>query len=131
MKTNPRGGHPVLDYSGTRFLSNFPEILSSNVTGTDGISMAFEATCGTLIVPIRRFVALVAAWTGLGGVGLVDELDLHPGESGLVGDHPPESTVDPLVERLIGLGAIVQIVSNLPDISDHKRRDTSLEEHLD
>jgi hypothetical protein len=104
------------------------QILSSDVTRSHTIAMPGETTLLVRAVEhtaLRfRFTPMPTHWTGLARVAFLLQIHDHAMPLSLIGEHMADCTMGPLMEFLIVLGANIQVLPDIADITNHKRLDT-------
>jgi hypothetical protein len=88
----------------------------------------FGLALRALVFPPGWLLSVATAWTRLRGVCLIGVVShFHSGELGFVLGHAPEFAEDPLVHTLVLLSPVVQVVTDVSDVAEDKRRGSRLE----
>jgi hypothetical protein len=106
------------------------QILFTNVDRSNTISVKIEATT-TLIDTIFWFVALSTSRASLRSIPLILQLNLHTQPFGFVGEHLSSLPIYHLMDLLIRLFAVINRLSNVPNVANYKSLHSSIVESGD
>ena len=115
MPSHARGGRHRPNYWAEA------QILAPDVDRSDTIPMEVESAGRALVDPTPGLVPLVATGALLRGVRLILKCHPHAQPLGLVSDHPADLAGDHLVDPLVGRGAVVHPLPQIPHIADDHR----------